>query len=528
ALLGVQAVGIHDNFFELGGHSLLATQLCSRIRQVFSVELPLRTLFEAPTIAELAGRMQRLVSDSAGPAQPRLVPVPRDRELPPTHAQQRLWLLDQLEPGSPLYNIAGTVRMSGRLDAAALTRALGEVVARHEALRTGFVARDGEPFLEIHPPMALALVTRDLSGLPEAERLAEARRQAAQWARLPFELTRPPLLRALLLRLGAEEHRLVLSVHHIVSDGWSIGVLIHEVAAFYGAYLSGQPARLAPLPLQYADYAVWQREWLKQERLAPLLAYWKKQLAGAPEAMDFPLDRPRPVSQSFKGELLVFTLPPELIESLRALSRRHGATLFMTLFSAFNVLLGRYTGQEDLVVGTTIANRTRAELEGLMGLFVNTLAIRTDLSGPPSFVALLERVKQTMLAAYAHQDAPFNEVVDALQPVRDLSRTPLFQVMFDLINTPRPELTLPELTLRAEQAETGTSKFDFSVQLEEAGGGLLGTLEYNTDLFDHGTMARLVEHFQHLLEEILARPELPVVRLSPLTQEEWRRQILEW
>ncbi|MDC0708183.1 amino acid adenylation domain-containing protein [Stigmatella sp. ncwal1] len=527
-LLGLNRVGIHDDFFEAGGHSLLATQLGSRIREQFGVDLALRQLFENTTIAELAGLIAKASPAPSTGAEAPIQAVPRGEDLPLSHTQRRLWVLDQIEPGSPLYNVAGTVSMSGELDVEALTLSLSEVVARHEALRTSFAEKAGQPFQRIHPPAPFLLATKDLSGLEPAARQAEARRLSAEWAQRPFDLTQAPLLRAMLLRLEETEHQLLLCNHHIISDGWSVGVLIREMAACYSAFMEGRRPELPELPIQYADYAAWQTEWLRGERLESQLSFWKKHLAGASLVLDLPTDRPRPAVQSFRGDQLSITLPAALAEQLRAFSREHGVTLFMTLFAGFNALLSRYSRQEDVVVGTTIANRTRRELEGLIGFFVNTLAIRTDLSGAPRFTELLERVRQTMLAAYGHQDAPFELVVDAVQPKRDLSRTPVFQVLFDLLNSPKPRLTLPGLELSVREAETGASKFDLAVQMEDTEAGLTAVIEYNTELYEKKTVERLMSHYQVLLKGAMEQPEARLWQLPVVGEAERRTVVEKW
>ena len=560
-------VGIHDDFFELGGHSLLATQVVSRIRDALQVDVPLRRVFEAPTVATLAECVEAERQKQAGVYVPPIVPVPRQRVsdlsmsggtagpalgqdavltlsqdavlATLSFAQQRLWFLDQLEPGQASYNLPEAVRLTGALDVGALERALHEVVRRHESLRTTFIMTpDGRPWQVIAPPPrdVVPIPVTDLAGLPAEAREAEARRLATVEAQRPFDLARGPLIRAGLLRLAADEHILLLTLHHIIGDDWSSSVLTQELAALYDAFSQGRPSPLPALRIQYADFAAWQRGWLQGEVLENQLGYWRRQLAGSPPLLELPTDRPRPAVQTFAGDYRSFTLTPDLTRRLKALAQREGATLFMTLLAAFEVLLYRYTGQTDFNVGTPIANRNRADIEGLIGFFVNTLVLRADLSSPteaaPSFRELLRRVRETALGAYAHQDVPFEMVVDALQPQRDLSHSPLFQVMFALQNTPQGALTLSAktapLTLSPVEAHSGTAKFDLTLFMVEDGEALSGALEFNTDLFDAATIERLAGHFQNLLAGLVADPEQSVSRLPLLSEAERYQLLVEW
>ncbi len=513
-VLGMERVGIRESFFELGGHSLLATQLMSRVRETLRVEAPLRELFEHPTVADFAGRVEALLRAGEGIELEPMGRVERGGELVLSFAQQRLWFIDRLQPDSPLYNSSEKVRLSGRLNLSALEETLTEVVRRHEALRTTFAAVDGQPVPVIHPPHTLKIPLIDLTGLAEDERERTASCLASEEALQPFDLSRGPLLRAKLLRLEPEEYLLLHTMHHIVSDGWSMGVLMREVAAIYSAFVDSAPSPLPELPIQYADFAAWQQQWLQGSVLDAQVAYWKRQLEGAPTLLELPTDRPRPPLQSHRGTHLQFEIPASLTESLRELGRREGATLFMTLLAAFQTLLMRYSGQEDIVVGTTIANRNRHETESLIGFFVNTLVLRTDVSGDPSFTELLGRVKEVALGAYAHQDLPFEKLVEELQPVRSMSHTPLFQVMFGLENVPREPLQLPGLRLSPLPGKADTAKFDLSLAMQEEGDGVGGLLGYNTDIFDAATITRMSAHFRSLLEAIVADPQQ---RLSELT-----------
>jgi amino acid adenylation domain-containing protein len=448
--------------------------------------------------------------------------------LPASFAQQRLWFLDQLEPGSAVYNMSAALRLTGPLHVPALQQSLDEIVRRHGALRTTFAQVEGELAQVIAPALSIALPVVDLQMLPVMEREAETAQLIAQEAEHPFDLAKGPLLRGRLLRLDEQEHMLVLTMHHIVSDAWSMGVFYQELTTLYAAFVRGKPSPLSEPPLQYADFALWQREWLQGDLLEEQLSYWKQRLADVPTVLELPIDRPRPAVQTYRGAVHRFALPTALSEALKALSRQEGATLFMTLLAAFQVLLYRYTGQDDILVGAPIANRTQAECEGLIGFFVNTLVLCTDLAGNPNFRELLRRVREVALGAYAHQDLPFERLVEELQPERDLSRNPLFQVMFDLQNAPLPALDLPDLTVQPLTVDYGTAKFDLTLSVQETAQGLNGLLEYNTDLFDEATIMRLAGHFQTLLEGITADPAQPIGTLPLLTEAERQYLLVDW
>ncbi|HYW07435.1 MAG TPA: amino acid adenylation domain-containing protein, partial [Longimicrobium sp.] len=499
-VLGVGRVGRGDHFFHRGGHSLLATQLVSRIREALGVELPLRAVFESPVLGALAAEVDRLLGAGHATNAPPLVPV-MGNDLPLSFAQERLWFVDQMEPGSPMYNMPAVLRLHGALDVAALGRAFEELVRRHESLRTVFPTVDGEPVQRVLPAGPVPFPSEDVGPLAEAEREETVVRRATEWAWRPFNLQQGPLFTPGLLRVAADDHVLMIGMHHIIGDGWSMGVFFRELAELYGAFLQGTEAALPALTVRYADYAVWQREWLSGEALDAQLDYWRERLGGAPAVLDLPLDRPRPAVRDYRGGVHHFAIPAERIEAVRALARREGATLFMTLLAAFDLLLARYSGQEDIVVGTPIAGRTRRELEGLVGLFLNTLALRVDVSGDPTFRALLGRVRETTLGAYSHQEIPFERLVEELRPERSLAHAPLFQVMFVLQNTPDGiGLTLPGLTVAGVGRAEDVARFDIVLNLAETGDGAVhGALSYALDLFEAETAARLVEHFTALV-----------------------------
>jgi natural product biosynthesis luciferase-like monooxygenase protein/amino acid adenylation domain-containing protein len=527
-LLGVPRVGSTDDFFALGGHSLLATRMVSRVREVFAVELPLRTLFETPSLAAVAEAVEALRRDGVLPAAPPVVPVPRDGELPLSFAQERLWVIDQLQPGESAYNVPGAWRLTGALDVPALERAFGEIVRRHEVLRSVLRQGDDGPVQVILPAAPVQLPVEDLSPLPAEERAAEMRRRARAEADGPFDLAAGPLFRAKLLRLGEEEHVLLATMHHAVSDGWSIGVMFRELAPLYGAYRRGEASPLPELEVQYADFAAWQRGWLDGGVRDAQLAYWRGRLSGAPAVLELPTDRPRPAVQSLRGAQEFDVFPAELLDRLRALARREGGTLYMVLLAAFNLLLSRWTGQEDLVVGTPIAGRNRRETEGLIGVFLNTLALRTDVGGNPTFRALLDRVRETTLGAYAHQDLPFEALVEALQPERSLGHTPLYQVLFALQNIGVGKMELPGVEVNGMGLGTTSSKNDLSLYTSEMPDGLHCWLIYNPDLFDAATMARMLGHFRVLLRSAAAGASRPVAELEMLDADERARVVHEW
>jgi amino acid adenylation domain-containing protein/non-ribosomal peptide synthase protein (TIGR01720 family) len=527
-VLHLEQLGIHDNFFALGGHSLIATQIISRVRETFQIELPLRALFEAPTVAGLAEHIAAARRHTPEVYVPPLVAVPREQALPLSFAQQRLWFIDQLQPNSPAYNIPAAVRLTGQLDLAALQRSLNDIVRRHEALRTTFVAVAGQPEQVIAPAQTVALTVLDLGALHAYERETAVYQLTMAEARRAFDLARGPLLRTTLLRVGTHEHVIVLILHHIIADGWSIGVFIRELGALYTGHAVGQPAALPALPIQYADYTIWQRQWLQGTTLDIQLAYWKEQLGGDLPVLDLPTDYPRPPIQAFRGGSQSFVLPPSLAAALRARGRQEDVTLFMLLLAVFQILLARYSGQAEIVVGTPIANRIRVETEGLIGFFANTLVLRTNLAGNVRCSSIFQRVREVCLAAYAHQDLPFEQLVEELQPVRDLSRNPLFQVMFVLQNTPIDTLDLPGLTMQPVPAENGTAKFDWWLSITDGTSGLFGVVEYNTDLFDAVTITRMLGHFQALLQQIAADPAQPVWGLLLASDAERQQLLVEW
>ncbi len=560
-VLGLPRVGIHDNFFELGGHSLLAAQVMSRVGRACHVDMPISELFQAPTVAELAGRIEEgRGSRVAGPQRnlfrSSLAPRPSPLDTSPlSFAQERLWFLEQMEPGQAFNNIPLAIRLEGRLEIAALRRAFDDIVSRHTPLRTAFNTTNGQPVAVVASAQPIQLPIVDLTGLPQTQREREAERLSQEEARQPFDLTQSPLLRVKLARLNHadllpsrsgrdgvpsasgtpasagrahDEYLLLLTPHHIACDGWSLGVFYRELAALYEAQSTGRQSPLPELPIDYADFADWQRHWLQGQVLDDQLAYWKQRLSGAQTTLDLPTDRPRPPLQTYHGDIQHFALPSDLATTLNALARREDATLFMVLLAAFQTLLHRYTGQQDILVGSSSAGRSRVETEGLIGLFLNTLVLRGDLSDDPPFRKLVSRVRQVALEAYAHQDLPFEKLVEALPLPRDLSRSPLFQVMFILQNEPLRPLELAGLKLTPVPAHSGTAKFELTLSLEEMEDGLAGYIEFNSDLFDKETIVRMLGHYQTLLEAVVADADQCLSALPLLTKHERKQILLVW
>jgi hypothetical protein len=526
--LSLEAVGLHDNFFEIGGHSLLATRTMARICDVFKVELPLQCLFETPTIAALAARIEAARND--GPAVeslPSISPRAKGSRIPLSFAQERLWFLYNLEPRNPSYNIPAALQLVGSLNELALMESLNEIVRRHEVLRTTFAEVDGCAVQVVVTAADVMLPLIDLREMTLAEGEAETLRLAELDARSPFDLGQGPVLRFSLLRLADDVHVLLLNVHHIVFDGWSLGVFIKELGALSETFSKGQPSTLPELKIQYGDYAIWQREWLNEAVLEKQLAYWKRQLGEAPSTWELPTDHPRPPVQSYGGVRQPFRLPSNLIASLNELARREGATLFMILLTAFKAVLARSTAQDDIIIGTDVANRNRPETDDLLGFFVNMLTLRTDWSGDPSFREALGRVREITLDAYQHQDFPFGALIKELQKGRDLSRAPLFQVVFALQNTPLDELRLPALSVQPLVIDSGTVQFDLIVSMIEDGEGLRGVLAYNTSLFDAETIFRLLEHFKIMLKAFVDDPEQRLSNVRLLSDEQTGGYLLE-
>nr|QEO74666.1 phosphopantetheine-binding domain-containing pro [uncultured bacterium] len=536
-VLKLARVGVYDNFFEAGGHSLLATQVIARLREELRVEVPLRGFFEAPTVAGLAAQVERARLDGQQAEYPPIERAPRDQPLPLSFSQERLWFISQLDPGNVSYHVPRVIRINGALDAELIRATFTELVRRHEILRTSFPDVDGSPAQVISPPHPFDLPLVDLRSLPAAERDAEVQRLIAQEGRRGFDFDQEPLMRVTLLRVGAEEHVLVLAEHHLVHDGWTQGVLMRDFTAVYSAFQQGRPSPLPELRIQYADFAVWQRRWLQGEVLERQLEYWKQKLAGAPPVLELPSDRPRPPVQSFHGAELILEIDAATADALREFSRRHGVTLFMTMLAAFKTLLLRYTGQTDLSVGSGIANRRWQEFESLLGMIINTIVLRTDLSGDPTFEGLLGRVRDVTLDAYAHQDVPFEKLVEELNPERSLSHTPLFQVMFSFLDTPMATMQLPGLRLEAIEAHNLSAKFDLNVVVatpseQSAGLGederprdITVAFEYSTDIFDEASVARLAAHYLRLLRAVLEDAGRRLLEL-PLTSEAEREQLV--
>jgi iturin family lipopeptide synthetase A len=538
SVLGLKEIGVYDSFWELGGHSLLATQVVSRLKEKFHIPLPLRALFEMPTIEKLseAVRLQlksassEIASAPLAGSEAQKAPirrVDRNGKLALSHSQERLWFINQLEPENTAYNVPQAVRIQGPLEPKALERTLREIVRRHESLRTRFVSLNSEPQQIIDSNLSVELPVTDLGHLPEAERVVEAQRLAQEDALRPFDLARGPVFRMKLLRLARQDHVLVFNMHHVVADSWSTVVLLREVAAIYSSYTNGQASPLPELDIQYADFSAWQRELLSGPLLEKQLEYWKRKLAGV-EPLMLPTDRPRTGIQRPDGAISRFAIPMELTESLRTLSRKQGATLYMILLAAFQSLLGRYSGQSDIAVGSPIAGRMRTETEGLIGIFINTLVLRTDLSGQPDSLELLRQVKESTLEAYAHQDVPFEKLVEVLLPQRDLARSPLFQVLFVLQNVPWTAFELGTAKMTPLELDNGAAQFEISLILVETSSGMEGYVTYFTRMYDATTISRMIEHYQMLLSGVAANPKQPIAWLPLLTAKERKQVVEDW
>jgi acyl carrier protein len=505
---------LQDNFFELGGHSLLATRLVSRVREVFEVDFPLGQLFDSPTVATMAEGIETLLRAGTKTLLPPIERVARDGQLLLSFAQQRLWFMHQLDPDTTFYNLLTAVRIGGKLDRDALARSINEIVHRHEVLRTTFTQVNGTPIQIIIPRQEIEVIDIDLSRYPEREREAEAHRIAAEDSKQTFDLAQGPLLRATLIKLGEEDHVFVITLHHIVFDNWSTGILIRELCAFYESFSSNVPVDLPELPIQYADFAAWQRAHLQGELLERQLSYWRERLSGPLPVLKLPTDYARPLNPSFRSLNQSVLLSDELSSSLRSLANQEGVTLFITMLAAFYCLLYRYTGQQDLVLGSPIINRSRPEAEGLIGFFVNHLVLRVDLSGNPSFRQLLDRVRTITLGAYTHQDAPFENLVEEIQPERNFSHMPLFNVLFVLQNAPSAELEIPGLKLSGFRSGQDMIVLDLLCIIIETKQGLVASLSGPKDLYESETLREMLSHYKAVLEEVAARPDVNLLSIT--------------
>ncbi|HEX7335013.1 MAG TPA: amino acid adenylation domain-containing protein [Pyrinomonadaceae bacterium] len=526
--LGLEALGINDNLFELGGHSLLATQIVSRIREVLRVELPIRALFESPTVASLAAKIQTHKSAAQETPAPPIVPVSREINLPLSFSQQRLWFVDQLLSGSPLYILPTALHLSGLLQVSALEQSINEIIRRHESLRTSFTTVQGAAMQVVHPNLRIEMPVVDLCGLPPEVQRAQCVRLTRQEFRRPFDLTQAPMLRATLVRLSPEESLFLFAMHHIVTDAWSGSIFFRELKTLYESYLDGAPSPLIELPIQYADFAVWQRSWIQGPALEAQLDYWRRQLQGSPTLLELPADHSRPSVNLRSTRQEMFALRPSLTEKLLALNRGEQVTMFMSLLAAFQTLLHCYTGQDKINVGTPIANRNRSETENLIGYFVNMIVLSSGFAGDLSFRELLRRVRETTLEAYANQDLPFEQLVDALQPERSLDHAPLAQVTFTLLNAPAAALDLRHLTLSPVELESGNHEYDVSVVMQEIDHGLFGTVMYAANLFERVTIRRMIGHLENLLESVVSAPERSISVSPFLSPGEHQQLLVEW
>ncbi len=517
-VLAVSDVGADEDFFSLGGHSLKAMQVVVRLRERLGREVPLRMLFENSTAERLALAVASL--GDGRDFQTRIEPADRASPLPLSYSQERLWLLHQIEPESPYYNIPSVVQLSGRLDVEAFGRAMTALVARHEILRTVYDFAGTDPCQKILPPQSVDTPVEDLAGITGDERRSMVRRVAEDEARRPFDLSTGPIFRCRLLRFAEADHVCVMTIHHIAADGWSMGVMVRELGEFYSAMVDRRPALLPPMAIQYADFAAWQRRYVGDEVIAKQLAYWEQHLQGAPQILELPADFPRPERPRYRGEQLFFELPPSLTGKLKRLGEQHGATLFMTILAAFQAFLSRLTRQEDICVGTPVAGRNHNQIEGLIGFFVNTLVMRATTFGDPTFAEFLNRVRDNSLAAFSHADVPFEQLVARLSPHRMINRSPLFQALFALQNMPLPTMKLAGVELTPWDVTTGTSKVDLSLVMAEESGRLRGCWTYDTDLFARVTVQRWSEHFRTLLESIVEEPNKPLSLQTLLTPTE--------
>ncbi|HEX8432876.1 MAG TPA: amino acid adenylation domain-containing protein, partial [Longimicrobium sp.] len=518
-LLGTERVGVDDSFFELGGHSLLATRVVSRVREAFGIELPLRALFESPVLGALAAEVDGLLRAERGMAAPPLRRVARDGDAPLSFAQERLWFVDRMEPGSPIYTLPFSYRLTGPLDAGALGSAIQALVERHESLRTVFAVTDGAPVQHVVHSAPARFPVVDVSGMRAAARDAEIEQLVSAHVSAPFDLEHGPPFRASLVRVSAEDHILLLNFHHVVVDGWSVGIVLREMAELYEAFREGRAPLLPDLPVSYTDFAVWQREWLQGDTLARQVDYWRHKLDGAPPLLELPTDRPRPLVQTHRGAAEDLHLSPETAARLLAFGRREGVTLFMTLLAALDVVLARWSGQDDVVVGAPIAGRTRAETEGIVGLFLNNLAMRVDLAGEPTFRELLARVREATLGAYAHQDVPFERLLEELHPARSLSHAPVFQVMLNLLNFDgRGAGGFAGVEMAPFGSERAPdSKFDLTLYAVERPDGIVLHLVYAAELFDAARMREFLAQLSAVLDGAIAEPDTPIAALSLVT-----------